>query len=157
MQSSIPRAGTPGALIFLCLLVTLFFAFPKSCELSGPATLPAVGARVPVPNAPGAPPSVDPTVPVIALSRCPEHVQRVVEHLRRSAPAWNPLKGFRGARIFKNYEGRLPGGTVYREYDVRAQLPGVRRGLERLVVSADRRQFYYSRDHYVTFTRIELP
>jgi guanyl-specific ribonuclease Sa len=83
-------------------------------------------------------------------------VQRVVQHLR-TIKSWNPLTGFKGGRIFRNLEGVLPKKAIYREYDVLPHLAGVPRNAERIVVDATRRNFYYTTDHYSTFTQILLP
>jgi len=90
------------------------------------------------------------------LSQAPPHVQKVVRYLR-TVRHWNPLAGFKGGRTFRNLEGILPKTTTYREYDVRPLVTGVGRGRERIVVDAVRRNFYYTKDHYGTFSKIQQP
>lgn len=148
--SSYPLLG--GAL--LCLLGLLFFTSLRTCGSAQTIALPAVKATVPVPKPP--PGNMDPTIPLMALAQAPPHVQRVIQHLR-TIRHWNPLAGFRGGRIFRNLEGILPRGATYREYDVRPLVTGVPRNAERIVVDASRRNFYYTTDHYETFTQILLP
>jgi len=92
----------------------------------------------------------------VPLAQLPQHVRRVVEHLRK-VPHWWPLKGFKGGRIVRNREKHLPSGTNSREYDVYPLQPNVSRGAERLVVDESKRFFYYTTDHYTTFTKILLP
>jgi ribonuclease len=71
--------------------------------------------------------------------------------------------GYVGGRTFEN-DGR-DGGQVlpstdgsgasidYKEYDVRAKVPGMNRGTERVVIGSDG-SAWYTADHYRTFTRI---
>ncbi|WP_157472243.1 ribonuclease domain-containing protein [Neolewinella persica] len=143
----------PGALI-LCLLTLLLFTSLRTCAPAQITQLPAVKTTVPIPKPPRG--NIDPALPVLALAQSPPHVQRVVQHLR-TIKSWNPLAGFRGGRTFRNLEGVLPKRAVYREYDVLPNLAGVPRGAERIVVDATRRNFYYTSDHYTTFTQILLP
>lgn len=58
-------------------------------------------------------------------------------------------------RVFKNYEGRLPQGKRYYEYDLHPATPGTSRGAERLVIHQEKSVFYYTRDHYNSFIKIE--
>jgi ribonuclease T1 len=58
-------------------------------------------------------------------------------------------------RAFKNYEGRLPAGGKYREYDVDPTLPGTPRNAERIVVDEGTGQAWYTDDHYGSFTEIK--
>jgi guanyl-specific ribonuclease Sa len=95
-------------------------------------------------------------IATLALKDAPRHVQRVVRHLR-NVRHWQPPRGFKGGRRFRNYEGTLPRGRTYYEYDVHALRPGGSRGAERLVVDESKQLFYYTRDHYRTFTQIRLP
>ncbi|WP_430534930.1 DNRLRE domain-containing protein [Listeria rocourtiae] len=67
-------------------------------------------------------------------------------------------RGFAGNRRFYNDEGVLPKNTKYKEYDIyrtRGRTNKVRgdRGNKRLVRGANGK-WYYSNDHYKTFTRV---
>ena len=153
----LPARRQPGALTLLCLLLTLsvlLFGY-RSCGGEGRAIdLPAVSTTVRVPSPPQAPPpGMDPMAPALVLAGCPQRVRDMIVHLR-GVPGWASRPGIRGGRIFRNLEGILPRGVRYREYDVVAGLP---RTAERLVVSADKANFYWTRDHYQTFTPIVLP
>lgn len=142
-----------GALI-LCLLTLLFLTFLRTCGRAQTTQLPAVKTTVPTPKPP--PGNIDPAIPILALTQAPPHVQKVVQHLR-TVKDWKPLAGFKGGRTFRNFEGILPKVGTYREYDVRPLVTGMPRNAERIVVDASRRNFYYTTDHYSTFTQIQLP
>lgn len=66
-----------------------------------------------------------------------------------SLERYAPGKAIGGDR-FGNYEGRLPRGS-WRECDIDTK--GRPRGTKRLVYSDDRR-YYYTEDHYQTFTKV---
>lgn len=134
-----------SALLLLCLLL---FAGYRACH-------PGAAARIDLPAAPQPQPGTG-IVGTIGLSQAPRHVQRVVHHLRQ-VRHWQPLRGYKGGRSFQNYEGTLPRQRVYYEYDVHPLRPNVGRGAERLVVDESKTLFYYTRDHYTTFTQILLP
>jgi guanyl-specific ribonuclease Sa len=151
----------PGVAI-ICLLTLLFFTSLRTC-ISTPLSnhgraqttqLPAIKTTVPAPKPP--PGNIDPAIPVMVLSQAPPHAQKVIRQLR-NVTHWNPMAGYKGGRIFRNLEGTLPRSPVYREYDVRPLLQGMPRNAERIVVDATRRNFYYTTDHYNTFTQILLP
>jgi guanyl-specific ribonuclease Sa len=138
------------------LLVLLSIGY-RSCREAG--VLPFAD-RLPAGLAPRGPESNPPPgligIASLQLSQAPRHVQRVVHHLR-NVRHWRPLRGFKGGRRFRNLEGTLPRGRSYFEYDVHALRPGVSRGAERLVVDESKQFFYYTRDHYTTFTQLRLP
>jgi len=157
-----PASATLPGLAILCLLTLLFITSLRTCTSASSAgavrahnlQLPAVKTTVPAPKPP--PGNIDPALPLMALSQAPAYVQKGIQHLR-SVKHWKPLAGHKGGRIFRNFEGLLPKGTTYREYDLRPFVAGVPRNAERLVVDASRRNFYYTADHYQTFTQILLP
>lgn len=153
-----PARPRPSGLPFLCLAaataLALFLFTHRGCARATSAALPPVSATVPVPAAPKpTPPTVDPLLPAVALAQCPERVRAMVVHLRGAA-GWASRPGIRGGRVFRNYEGVLPRAARYREYDVVAGRP---RTAERIVVSLDKSNFYWTQDHYRTFTPILLP
>ena len=76
------------------------------------------------------------------------------------ALGWKPGKGnlvdvapgkMIGGDVFKNVEGKLPPGTVYREADLGYR--GGKRGNERFIYGENGRQWVTS-DHYQTFTEV---
>ena len=93
-------------------------------------------------------------ITVVALSHAPKHVRQMIKYLK-SVRHMNPPKGYRGGRVFRNREGKLPSGKTYYEFDVHALKPGVSRGPERLVVDQQKNVFYYTKDHYSTFIKIQ--
>jgi len=93
-------------------------------------------------------------IAVLALSKAPKYVRQIVDHLKR-ARHMNPPRGFKGGRVFRNREGKLPPGKTYYEFDVHPLRPGVSRGTERLVVDREKTVFYYTKDHYNTFIQIQ--
>lgn len=95
-------------------------------------------------------------IAVLALKQAPPHVRRMIDYLR-NVRHFRPPAGYRGGRLFRNREGLLPKGRTYYEFDVHPLRPGVSRGAERLVVDQNKRFFYYTRDHYRTFTKIDVP
>ena len=152
----LPARHQPAGLPLLCLLAALLLTLltHRACSATGPAALPPVTTTVPAPAPPKAPPpAVDPLLPAVLLTNCPQRVRDMVVHLR-SIPGWASRPGVRGGRIFNNYERILPQAARYREYDL---VPGLPRNAERIVVSLDKGNFYWTQDHYQTFTPIILP
>lgn len=95
-----------------------------------------------------------------AGGQCPKAAEDTLGHIdqKGTAPA-----GFKGGGKFEN-DGRGGGQVLpsvdpqgnpinYREWDVNSYVPGVNRGLQRLVTGSDG-SAYYTNDHYNTFTRI---
>lgn len=140
----------------LCLLLLLAAIGARTCGPAPSIDLPAVKPTVSVPKPPDSGLPEVPVWPVVALSRCPEHVRKVVDHLR-TARHWSPLRNYKGNTSFLNNMQRLPTNATYRKYDVLPYVKGVRRSAERVVVDAGKRNFYYTKDHYDTFIKIELP
>ena len=134
------------------VLLSMLFTGYRSCQqsVSGAFTT-GLSPRLPESGKPGWV-----GIASLHLSQAPPHVQRVVDHLR-NVRHWQPLRGFKGGRVFSNMREKLPVGRRYFEYDVHALRPGVSRGAERLVVDESKQFFYYTRDHYTTFTQIRLP
>ena len=153
---TLPNRPLAGLLLPCLLLLAVLFIGYRDCTPAGSATLPAVHTvPVPPPSSPR-PPKIDPTIPLLALQQCPPHVRRAVAWLR-STPGLRYLRGYRGGKVFRNAEQLLPRGGRYHEFDVHPLRAGVSRGTERLVTSADKARFYYTSDHYTTFTQIQLP
>ena len=67
--------------------------------------------------------------------------------------AGGPFPYARDGAPFHNREGRLPEGAgYYREYTVRT--PGARDRGARRIVAGSNGEYYYTHDHYRTFSRI---
>ena len=70
-----------------------------------------------------------------------------------------PKQGYKGGRIFHNYEELLPkrrpnGNPIhYREWDVNPDNGILKRGAERLV-TGDNKTAWYTNDHYKSFIKI---
>lgn len=72
--------------------------------------------------------------------------------------AGGPFPFDRDGAVFGNFEQRLPaaGAGTYREYTVIT--PGADgRGARRIVTNAEETEFYYTDDHYESFTEVILP
>jgi guanyl-specific ribonuclease Sa len=134
------------------LLSLLFFFTLRACSKSNSGGGPGWGFTQRPPSDPGSGSGIT----TLAFAELPKHVQRVVEHLR-TVKHFRPLRGYKGGRAFRNREGLLPKQRNYYEFDVHPFRPERSRGAERLVVDESKRFFYYTRDHYRTFTQIRLP
>lgn len=90
-------------------------------------------------------------------SDIPKKVFEVIEYIKKYDKAPD---GYVGGRQFMNYEKLLPqvdnkGNKIkYREWDVNPKIEGKNRGKERLV-SNDDGVFYYTNDHYQSFTEVK--
>lgn len=90
-------------------------------------------------------------------SDIPSKVFEAIEHIKKYDKAPD---GYVGGRQFMNYEKLLPqvdnkGNKIkYREWDVNPKVEGQNRGKERLVSSNDG-VFYYTNDHYQSFTEVK--
>lgn len=146
---------SPTSLFFLILLLVVsFLNRPLSCRGIDAMTPSGSGA---VPEAPAPPPDGRPGaagIGTLALSQAPQHVRKMVNYLR-SVRHLRPQKGFKGGKLFRNREGKLPGSRQYYEYDVHPYRPGVSRGPERLLTDPSKQHFYYTRDHYNTFIKLQ--
>ncbi|MFY1682280.1 ribonuclease domain-containing protein [Micromonospora sp. WMMD730] len=63
------------------------------------------------------------------------------------------LSNFAGGQ-FHNYEGQLPAGATYYEYDVYPRVSGAARDAYRIVVNRSSGATWFSPDHYANFYRI---
>jgi guanyl-specific ribonuclease Sa len=84
------------------------------------------------------------------LPNVPAHVRSIVNTIRGNGN--RPLQGYHSG-TFQSREGRLPSGQ-YVEHDVYPYVPGVDRGAERIVYDPATNQFYYTSDHYGSFTPV---
>ena len=65
-----------------------------------------------------------------------------------------PVEGGEGGDKFQNKEGLLPEGHEYVEWDVNGKNPGQTRDAERLVEDKTTGDWYYTGDHYGSFTKM---
>lgn len=82
----------------------------------------------------------------------PDKAQDVIDQIEKNGG--KPLPGYEGGRTFNNYEGKLPDGVSYKEYDVNPKTNGIRRDGERVVLGNDG-SAWYSPDHYRSFRRFK--
>ncbi|MBC7414513.1 MAG: guanyl-specific ribonuclease Sa [Herminiimonas sp.] len=91
---------------------------------------------------------------VIAVAELPREARQTLVLIEQGGPFPYPKDG----AVFGNYEGSLPRQSrgYYREFTVKT--PGSRnRGARRLIAGGrggERREFFYTADHYATFMRI---
>jgi ribonuclease T1 len=103
--------------------------------------IPAVEARTAVAS-----------IPVIAQTKLPREAQQTISLIQQGGPFPFPQKD---GTVFGNFEQRLPKNArgYYREYTV--PTPGVRhRGARRIVTGGP--EYYYTGDHYKSFSRVQL-
>lgn len=86
----------------------------------------------------------------ISAAKLPAEARATLELIKHNGPFPYPQDG----RTFANREKRLPvrAQGYYREYTV--QTPGARDRGPRRIVSGNGGEFYYSADHYRSFSRI---
>ena len=141
-------------ILFLFLLSILLFAGYRSCSKIGGVNRNSGEASHITPKTPGTGGGTDAGIVTLALSKAPGHVRKLMSYLK-SVKHFNPPKGYKGGRVFRNREGILPKGKTYYEFDVHPFRPDVSRGAERLVVDQKKSVFYYTKDHYGTFVKIK--
>lgn len=149
------KTSTHFSRIFVPLLLSLlFFAGYRSCATGKDYSVssgksPQISPRIPSGGEAGTPGII-----AVTFNQAPRHVRQLIEKLKNSKH-FNPPTGFKGGRFFRNREGVLPQGKTYYEYDVRPYVKGQSRGAERLVVDQQKQNFYYTKDHYKTFIKID--
>ena len=85
-------------------------------------------------------------------------VSKVIQYAEENGG--KAMEGYKGGRTFKNTEGLLPktdatGAPIkYKEYDINPYKKDVDRGAERVVSGSDGK-YYYTNDHYKSFTVIK--
>lgn len=66
----------------------------------------------------------------------------------------SPPPGYKGNRVYQNWNRLLPAGGDYREYDIDPNIRGLNRNQRRIVIEANTGQAWYTPDHYMaTFVR----
>ena len=95
-------------------------------------------------------PALDDNPAVVREIDLPEQARETLARIRQGGP--HPFA--QDGAVFANREGRLPQAPrgSYREYTVKT--PGRRdRGARRIIAAPDR-QFWYTEDHYRSFSRV---
>ncbi len=139
------------SLLFLLLAGGLLLLFSqRACSTGKGRSNPPTVLPQPKPSGGGT------GIGALTLSQAPRHVRKMIHHLK-SVRHFRPPKGYKGGRLFRNREGRLPHHTTYYEYDLHPLRPNLSRGPERLVMDQQKSVFYYTKDHYTTFIQILLP
>lgn len=163
------RAAWPGTLGLLLGLVTVVMllagcgATPAGEETSpasvAPATTATTGtstvATFPVQSTqrPKRSAAGD-LIPQTRLAELPVEAAETIDLILAAGPF--PFE--RDGAVFGNFEQRLPaaGSGAYREYTVIT--PGADdRGARRIVTDNDETEFYYTDDHYESFSEVILP
>ena len=136
----------------LLILTTLFllFAIHTCQEASSRISSNATNTTSPIPNQPD---NGNIDISHLLLSQAPRHVRKMVGYLKNISH-FGPPKGYKGGKIFRNREGKLPRDKKYREYDVHPFTQNQSRGAERLVIDEQKTVFYYTKDHYDTFVKV---
>ncbi len=90
----------------------------------------------------------------IPLTQLPPEAKTTINLIQRGGPFPYPQKD---GTVFSNFEKRLPVAArgYYREYTV--PTPGARNRGARRIIASQRREYYYTGDHYATFAKIQLP
>ena len=90
----------------------------------------------------------------IPLTQLPPEAKTTIDLIQRGGPFPYPKKD---GTVFGNFEKRLPVAArgYYREYTV--PTPGARNRGARRIIASQRREYYYTGDHYSTFAQIQLP
>ena len=140
--------------ILLLASFLLLFAGYRSCSTKAFTASSNRATSDPSPKKPSGEGSEIGVIKTIALTQAPKYVRRVINHLK-AVKDLKPISGFKGGKVFRNIEGRLPKGKTYYEFDVHPFTKGVSRGPERLVVDQQKSVFYYTKDHYNTFVQIK--
>jgi ribonuclease T1 len=148
-----PRRA-PTFAVVLALLIGVAVAWRQSRERAAPAEAPSrvdEGAP-PVPAPPRAPTGPGPSAAALDLAWLADpDEQATVAAVAAAIDRGGPFRYRKDGAIFENREGRLPRRArgYWREYTV--PTPGEDdRGARRLI-GGDRRELYYTRDHYRSF------
>ncbi len=99
------------------------------------------------------PTAVGRSIPSIALAQLPPEAKTTLQRIQKGGPFPYPQKD---GTVFGNFERRLPTAPrgYYREYTV--PTPGLRHRGARRIVAGQQREYYYTSDHYQSFSRIQL-
>lgn len=89
----------------------------------------------------------------IVLEKLPPEAKVTLQLIQKGGPFPFPQKD---GTVFLNFERLLPNAPrgYYREYTV--PTPGERTRGARRIIAGQRKEYYYTSDHYNTFSRIQL-
>lgn len=151
-MSTLPIKSRKELTSGLLLLITfcLLFAIHPCHEVSNRISTASTNTISPAPNRPDKG-QVD--ISHLLIGQAPKHVRKMINYLK-SIRHFSPPKGYKGGRVFRNREGKLPKEKKYREYDVHPLTVNQSRGMERLVIDEQKTVFYYTKDHYNTFVKV---
>jgi guanyl-specific ribonuclease Sa len=90
-------------------------------------------------------------VPVVSIEKLPPEAKRTLDLIKKGGPFPYDRDGI----VFRNREKILPVAPTgyYREYTV--PTPGIRNRGARRIVTGQKREAYYTQDHYQSFYRIK--
>jgi len=90
-------------------------------------------------------------VPVVSVEKLPPEAKRTLDLIKKGGPFPYDRDGI----VFRNREKILPLAPTgyYREYTV--PTPGIRNRGARRIVTGQKREAYYTQDHYQSFYRIK--
>lgn len=90
-------------------------------------------------------------VPVVSVEKLPPEAQKTLDLIKKGGPFPYDRDGI----VFRNREKILPLAPTgyYREYTV--PTPGIRNRGARRIVTGQKREAYYTQDHYQSFYRIK--
>ncbi|MCY7408587.1 MAG: guanyl-specific ribonuclease Sa [Alkalinema sp. CAN_BIN05] len=121
------------------------------CGLMGAASVPTATANTMMDRSSF---SATTGIKMIPLTQLPPEAKTTLGLIQRGGPFPYPQKD---GTVFGNFEKRLPVAArgYYREYTV--PTPGARNRGARRIIASQRREYYYTGDHYATFAKIQLP
>jgi guanyl-specific ribonuclease Sa len=90
-------------------------------------------------------------IPVVSVGKLPIEAKRTLDLIKKGGPFPYDRDGI----VFRNREKILPIAPTgyYREYTV--PTPGIKNGGARRIVTGQKREAYYTQDHYQSFYRIK--
>jgi guanyl-specific ribonuclease Sa len=90
-------------------------------------------------------------IPVISVEKLPPEAKKTLDLIKKGGPFPYDRDGI----VFRNREKILPIAPIgyYREYTV--PTPGIRNRGARRIVTGQKREAYYTQDHYQSFYRIK--
>jgi guanyl-specific ribonuclease Sa len=90
-------------------------------------------------------------IPVVNIQKLPPEAQKTLDLIKKGGPFPYDRDGI----VFRNREKILPLAPTgyYREYTV--PTPGIRNRGARRIVTGQKREAYYTQDHYQSFYRIK--
>jgi hypothetical protein len=90
-------------------------------------------------------------IPVVSIEKLPPEAKKTLDLIKKGGPFPYDRDGI----VFRNREKILPVAPTgyYREYTV--PTPGIRNRGARRIITGQKREAYYTQDHYQSFYRIK--